>query len=709
MKLHHENEEIFGTDLNNAVDFTLKSSPKAFMVLSKNIYQYKERAIIRELSTNALDAHSAAGTLDRPFKLHFPTVLDPRFICRDYGTGLSKEDTIKLFTIYFESTKDQTNDYIGALGLGSKSPFSYTDTFNIVSYYNGKAYGFSAFLHNGMPKCLPIFEEDTEEENGLEITVPVNSKDIRTWYNEAKIILQHFGDHMPEVTPESLKTEIVEFPKFDNYITDVSGSKWGVYAIMGNIQYRIPEEFYENTWISTLNNTFIKFNIGDIDIMPSREEIHLSEQTKDVLKKRINEINIELMQNQVECLNELKTEREVYRAIYEKNLHDVRRKILVDANISNSKWNISEIDRKFYYAKMSEPNIIGGKLYNLDDIVYRPKKISNHYHLNSKNKLYNLISPRYCNSLICIIDDINKSKPRTDLLDVLQEKHNIDIAVVFRADNTTDMNTLEYIKNYFDESELFVYTISECSELIKMAKNTKKAGLRNTSKKDAKPSRSQVPNVYYYSKDDSGNWIMTESFKMTASEIRELEGYGIYSLNGMPVFKDDKNISRFDLHKVLDKLNVDSYYSINRAAKRYTENSKFVNLYDFITEKLDVIVKELDPAKLGYVSYYVGYSSKLHIFSYESIQKVLPKTVDMIIGKEYDREITEFLSENKKFMKEETQEELRKKMKIAKTRILKKYDEFKANNPTLELLLSEGWGVKLLDENIAKNFESLIK
>lgn len=109
MKMHIDNEEVFGSDLSGAVDFSLKASSKAFMVLSKNTYQYCERACVREYSCNATDTHKEAGTLDRPFDIHLPTAIEPYFSVRDYGTGIpSKKELEQLFTLNQQKTRLMT-------------------------------------------------------------------------------------------------------------------------------------------------------------------------------------------------------------------------------------------------------------------------------------------------------------------------------------------------------------------------------------------------------------------------------------------------------------------------------------------------------------------------------------------------------------------------------------------------------------------------
>jgi len=120
-------------------EFNIKNSAKAFSILSSGLYANKIRAIVRELSCNAYDSHVQAGKSDIPFEIHLPNVLEPWFSVKDQGTGLSVQEVQNIYSTYFESTKTGSNDFIGALGLGSKSPFSYTDNFSVTAVKNGIA------------------------------------------------------------------------------------------------------------------------------------------------------------------------------------------------------------------------------------------------------------------------------------------------------------------------------------------------------------------------------------------------------------------------------------------------------------------------------------------------------------------------------------------------------------------------------------------
>ena len=158
-------------------EFRIRNSAKAFNILSSGLYANKIRAIIRELSCNAVDSHVAAGNQDTPFDVHLPNQLDPTFRIRDYGTGLSHDQVLNIYTTYFESTKTESNAFIGALGLGSKSPFSYTDNFTVTAIKDGKRNVYSAFINGeGVPSIALMHGEDTDEPIGVEIQFAVTDR-----------------------------------------------------------------------------------------------------------------------------------------------------------------------------------------------------------------------------------------------------------------------------------------------------------------------------------------------------------------------------------------------------------------------------------------------------------------------------------------------------------------------------------------------------
>jgi hypothetical protein len=127
MKLSHRGEEKATTSGGASLGrYRIAQSRAAFETMSSRLYSDKIRAVLRELACNAWDAHQDAGKVDVPFEIHLPTDFEPYFEIKDYGTGMSHRDIVDLFCTYFGTNKSDSDKFIGALGLGSKSPFCLT-------------------------------------------------------------------------------------------------------------------------------------------------------------------------------------------------------------------------------------------------------------------------------------------------------------------------------------------------------------------------------------------------------------------------------------------------------------------------------------------------------------------------------------------------------------------------------------------------------
>lgn len=133
MILNQEQELLETEGVSTQKSFTITASAKAFDILSNKLYTYKIRAIVRELICNAYDSVIEAKT-NKKIKIHVPNSMEPYFSVKDCGVGLNEKEIEEIYTNVFASTKTQSNDLIGAFGLGSKSPFCYVDNFYRNSY-----------------------------------------------------------------------------------------------------------------------------------------------------------------------------------------------------------------------------------------------------------------------------------------------------------------------------------------------------------------------------------------------------------------------------------------------------------------------------------------------------------------------------------------------------------------------------------------------
>lgn len=283
-------------------EFRIRNSAKAFSILSSGLYANKIRAIVRELSCNAVDSHVAAGRADVPFDVHLPNTIDPTFRIRDYGTGLSHEQVLNIYTTYFESTKTESNQFIGALGLGSKSPFSYTDNFTVTAIKDGTRNVYSAFINGeGVPSVALMHSESTTEANGVEVQFAVTDRyDFDKFRAEAREVYTYFRLR-PVVSGGEREFEFrdVEY-KDRNIIPGVhylAGSR-GSRAVMGNIAYPIDMPNAESNLGSLANllgcGLEMHFDIGELDFQASREGLSYIPQTVEAIKRKLIVLNAQL-------------------------------------------------------------------------------------------------------------------------------------------------------------------------------------------------------------------------------------------------------------------------------------------------------------------------------------------------------------------------------------------------------------------------------
>lgn len=318
MITHGKELDVQVQNIQGVQDMGLKVTAKSFALLIDKLYTRKECAVVRELAANARDAMVDSGQPQTPFEIHLPNTICHELIVRDNGTGLSKEDVHKYLGNLFESSKEQDNSAIGAYGLGSKSPFAVTDSYIIESRFNGEMHSFSFFRSKGgTPQLVHISTFPTDEPNGITFKVPssvgrydeyAKSVAAQLYFFEPKPIVYGRGDQQHEIWDDYGKT-LLEGSNWKMVQSHGMKSYYGRFiANMGGINYPIDidrlssfdsdDDFLKDhdidpgevrilaNQLANLNNICgnttcfaLFFNIGDLEIPPSREMIEYDAET----------------------------------------------------------------------------------------------------------------------------------------------------------------------------------------------------------------------------------------------------------------------------------------------------------------------------------------------------------------------------------------------------------------------------------------------
>lgn len=337
-----------------------------FDILRSKLYSNKIAAVVREYSTNAADANVENGMRDRPIVITAPTRMSPEFKVRDYGRGLSEDEIRNVYCMYGRSTKRNSNDYTGQLGLGSKSGFAYGDSFTIVSYKDGRKHTYTAYIdETRLGSIAKISESETTEENGIEIVIPANISDISSFEREIVRAVKYF-----KIKPNVLNISNVVFQSDQEKL--ISGDGWSIYkeqssyydnkavAIMGNIGYPINVQTMTNNnyTVSALNSPIcIEFAIGELNISANREELEYNDATKKAILDRVKKIEAEIAANAEEHIKSCKNIIEARRAYaaYNRHLSYIIGNKMRWNGVSISSPNI-DINTNFCSARLYNPN-----------------------------------------------------------------------------------------------------------------------------------------------------------------------------------------------------------------------------------------------------------------------------------------------------------------------------------------------------------------
>jgi hypothetical protein len=332
--------------------FTLKQKNQAhvFGILRNNLYSDKILAVIREYSTNAHDANVDNGKPNEPIHVTIPSVIEPTFQVRDFGKGLSKEDVFEIYASYGESTKRESNEQIGTLGMGSKSGFAYSNSFTVTSWHNGTKSIYEAYIdETGIGTISQMYSEPSSEPSGIAVTIAVNNGDISNFAGKAAMFYQWF-DPRPTFFGYDLNSVIdSNFAKFDLMYESKIGTLYkhkyynyngnaSLFVRMGNICYPVTDLTSINKFWSNNYKLILNVNIGEVSFTTSREALEMTKNTLETINKYIEQIRAEMAKTREANINQCATPWEAL--CYYHNLDELTKSLLAD----KFAWRGKELD-----------------------------------------------------------------------------------------------------------------------------------------------------------------------------------------------------------------------------------------------------------------------------------------------------------------------------------------------------------------------------
>lgn len=284
--------------------------PRMVMKSLTKLYSNTALATIREYSTNARDANVEAGRADVPIEVTLPTILNPYFIVKDTGIGLSTDELEAIYVSYGTSTKRNSNDFNGMLGFGSKSALAYTNTFTVTAVKDGvETIAIITRKEDYTVSLKIVSTKKTDKINGVTVRVPVQNPesfsiiamDFYRFWERGTILID--GNDINPFVGEKIDEGL--------YYAKSNTS----YVVMGNVGYRVenPDALFTNKKLKAVSFVAYVPN-GSVEFTPSREDLEYSEATKKTLYEVVEKWEKKMHEKAKEEIDNAKNQFEAYQA-----------------------------------------------------------------------------------------------------------------------------------------------------------------------------------------------------------------------------------------------------------------------------------------------------------------------------------------------------------------------------------------------------------
>jgi len=329
MIITQEKTQVTSSHNFDSVNCTIDAEDMRYVAsLLRNNYSNTRLAVVREISANAIDANREANSA-RQIEIKVPTSMSPTFAVRDFGGGLSEEDVFGLYSKYGKSTKRESNNYIGAFGIGKFAPLSYGENFTCVSYHGGLKTSYNVFVNDDDDtKISKLFSEPSDEPTGLSIEVAVAESDINEFREVVKSFFKFFPqkdmpkflgvekDFIPEVKKSFGADDDSWFFLEDDRSYGYNHYHYHASILMGRVSYKLDanavnvENFIADEQIRRIvkelindRNFMFRVPLGAVKLHHSREALEYNKATQKSLCKILFKVAKEIKVIAVEKLS----------------------------------------------------------------------------------------------------------------------------------------------------------------------------------------------------------------------------------------------------------------------------------------------------------------------------------------------------------------------------------------------------------------------
>lgn len=300
MILEKQKEAIVVTDgdISESIGMSLDldSAQILMQMLSKNLYSDPIGSTIRECASNALDSHRRVG-VDDPIiiSLVLNEQNNAEFSVEDFGIGLDADDVENIISKYGKSTKRNSTNELGMMGLGFKSPLAYSSSFYFVCRKDGIERKYMMYEGEEVNTIDFLYEKETDQKNGVKVIVPVKRNDTNSFYQKIKSQLAYFENVYFNVGHDfSAINNKFKIYRDDDFQYSELAEDSLLHICLDNVYY--PIDFNKLGIKNIYTPLGIRFTLSDgLYPTPNRESLKYTSESIQIIKDKIQKVSDKLI------------------------------------------------------------------------------------------------------------------------------------------------------------------------------------------------------------------------------------------------------------------------------------------------------------------------------------------------------------------------------------------------------------------------------
>lgn len=495
---------VYGDITSHKAEIDSEDLSWILQILSTNLYSDPIGSLIREYSSNAWDANVEAGKADKPIEVGLVTASDKGtyWYVTDLGEGLSPEKIDNVYRKFGKSTKRNSNESIGMMGLGKFSGLSYSNEVYVTTRVDCVEYEYLMHKSEGVPQIDLLCTKNTDLPSGTTIKIY-----IKNWSDRKKFI-------------EGCQNQLAYFenvyfnvPEVDNNFTLIKAKTFTYSSLesralrikIGPVSYPINAGDLNSHTISydSFAGLALNFNIGELAITPNRESLLFNKQTIENIENRLLEFKKELLElydSQVQEYTDLNKFIEALQynivTIGNKTYH-INNNMYPSVTLKQPKLKGLGVD---IYLPSKTLLFYGYQIkYTIDNSKIKPVKSERHYWPYDDNKDF-LLGKSEVNNKVAKYLYETYPKSGTDVIKKVKTK-----LLPCKSSNSWYKDT----QNYFTILKLHKYPKTKWRSIIKSFQDWQKEYIKNNT-------------IEIDSNLPSKEWLKTQKVAKSANNLTSL-------------------------------------------------------------------------------------------------------------------------------------------------------------------------------------------